>query len=97
MISRKAGPGPFFRDEEKVGLTRKAFVIEVKKALVTNGLSDVGIFGHSFRIEAATAAALSGASDEEVKTLGRWRSGEYKSTRATSDWKTRAKQPRPRD
>ncbi len=35
------------------------------------------ISGHSFRIEAATAAAKCGASAQEIKALGRWRSREY--------------------
>ena len=78
MVERKAGQGPFFIDKNKVGLTRKGFVKEVKEALVKGGLSDRGISGHSFRIGAATAAAAGGASDEEVKALGRWRSREYK-------------------
>ena len=78
MVVRKAGPGPFFRDREKGGLTRRDFVSEVRKALAERGMPDAGISGHSFRIGAATAAAVSGASDEEVKALGRWRSKEYK-------------------
>ncbi len=78
MIVRKVGPGPFFMNGEKVGLTRRVFVAEVKKALAESGVPDAGISGHSFRIGAATAAARSGASDEEVKALGRWRSREYK-------------------
>ncbi len=78
MIDRKTGPGPFFKDEALGGLTRKRFVKEVKKALELAGLSSAGISGHSFRIGAATAAAAGGASDEEVKALGRWTSREYK-------------------
>ncbi len=78
MVVRKAGPGPFIRDREKGGLTRRDFVSEVRKALAERGMPDAGISGHSFRIGAATAAAVSGASDEEVKALGRWRSREYK-------------------
>ena len=78
MVDRRAGPGPFFMDREKVGLNRKEFVKEVKGALERKGLSSEGISGHSFRIGAATAAAEGGASDEEVKALGRWKSREYK-------------------
>ena len=78
MVVRKAGPGPFFMDREKVGLTRRDFVTEVRKSLAERGLPDTGISGHSFRIGAATAAATSGASDEKIKALGRWKSREYK-------------------
>ncbi len=77
IVQRKAGPGPFFVDESGVALTRRSFVSEVKKALVAAGLPEQTISGHSFRIGAATAAALNGASDAEVKALGRWRSREY--------------------
>ncbi len=42
------------------------------------GIPEAGISGHSFRIGAATAAAESGSTDEEVKALGRWKSREYK-------------------
>ena len=78
MIGRKAGPGPFFTGGSGVGLTRREFVAEVRAALARRGVSSEGISGHSFRIGAATEAARSGASDEEVKALGRWRSREYK-------------------
>ncbi len=33
MVIRKAGPGSFFMNTERIGLTRRAFVDEVKKAL----------------------------------------------------------------
>ena len=78
MVVRKAGPGPFFMTKEKVGLTRDVFVKEVKSALEKAGLSSDGISGHSFRIGAATAAAEEGASDDDIKVLGRWRSREYR-------------------
>ncbi len=78
MVDRKAGPGPFFMDKDKVGLTRRMFVREVNGALVKRGLPSEGISGHSFRIGAASAAAAGGASDEEIKVLGRWKSREYK-------------------
>ncbi len=77
MVTRGAGPGPFFTDREGVGLTRRVFVEEVRKALAKKGASVEGISGHSFRIGAATAAAESGATAEEVKALGRWKSGAY--------------------
>ncbi len=78
MVLRGEGQGPFFRYEHGKGLTRRVFVVEVKKALVSQGMDAVGISGHSFRIGAATTAAMNGASDEDVKALGRWKSREYK-------------------
>lgn len=77
MVDRRAGPGPFFVDGQGVALTRSVFVKEVKSALESQGWSSDGISGHSFRIGAATAAAAGGATDEEVKALGRWKSREY--------------------
>jgi len=78
MIIRKAGEGPFFKLEDGRGLTRRAFVEEVRKALREKGIADEGISGHSFRIGAATAASRNGASDEQIKALGRWRSRAHK-------------------
>ena len=78
MVIRKAGHGPFFMHGDKKGLNRIIFVDEVKKAMRARGLSGEGISGHSFWIGAATAASLNGASDEEAKALGRWKSREYK-------------------
>lgn len=85
MATRKAGSGPFFRLEASGGLTRRTFVKEVKEALIGQGMSDVGISGHSFRIGAATTAAENGATPEELKALGRWRSREYQGYVRTAD------------
>jgi len=59
-------------------LARKGFVAEVRKALDEAGIASQDIFGHSFKIGAATAAAQGGDTAEEIKALGRWRSREYK-------------------
>ncbi len=85
MAIRKAGKGPFFRMEGTTGLTRKVFVKEVKDALERQGMSGEGISGHSFRIGAATAAAQNGATPEELKALGRWKSREYQGYVRTAD------------
>ncbi len=78
MAIRAPGQGPFFTGQDGVGLTRRDFVVEVRRALVEKGVPEAGISGHSFRIGAATAAAACGATEEEVKALGRWKSREYK-------------------
>ena len=79
MAVRVPGPGPFFTGQDGVGLTRRDFVVEVRKAMVEKGIPEAGISGHSIRIGAATAAAAArGASEEDVKALERWRSREYK-------------------
>ncbi len=78
MVIRKAGDGTFFRLDDGKGLNRRVFVEEVRKALRERGMADEGISGHSFKIGAATAASRNGASDEQIKDLGRWRSRAYK-------------------
>jgi len=60
-------------------------VKEVKEALKRQGMSGDGISGHSFRIGAATTAAENGATPEELKALGRWRSREYQGYVRTAD------------
>ncbi len=77
IVQRKSDPGPFFRDEAGKALTRREFVSEVKKALSSAGMTSHDISGHSFRIGAATAAAQSGASVDDIKALGRWKIREY--------------------
>ncbi len=78
MAARVPGPCSFFTGQDGVGLTRRDFVVEVRKALVEKEIPEARISGHSIRIGAATAAAACGASEKEVKALGRWRSREYK-------------------
>ncbi len=50
----------------------------MKEALRRCGLSAEGISGHSFRIGAATEACQNGASEEQLKSLGRWSSRAYR-------------------
>ena len=38
-------PGPFFTGQDGVGLTRRDFVVEVRKALVEKGIPEAGISG----------------------------------------------------
>ncbi len=77
LVERKAGPGPFLRDQAGKALTRKGFVAEVRKAMDEAGIDSQDISGHSFRIGTATAAAQCGTTEAEIKALGRWRSREY--------------------
>ena len=70
LVKRKEGPGPLFRFEDGIQLTRLRLVREVKRALEEAGASSTGISGHSFRIGAATTAAEQGVEDSTIKDLG---------------------------
>jgi len=49
----------------------------VRNALEAVGLPHAQFAGHSFRIEAATAAAGAGVEDSVIRTLGRWNSSAF--------------------
>lgn len=60
-------------------LTRYQFTSVLKKALCCIGLPSGRYNSHSFRIGAATAAAIAGHREEVIQQAGRWRSGAFKS------------------
>ena len=55
-------------------MTRERLVSCIRRALSDAG---IGYSGHSFRIGAATTAALAGIEDSTIKMLGRWESSAY--------------------
>jgi len=59
-------------------LTRYEFTAVLKRALTRLKLEYSNYTSHSFRIGAATAAAMSGCSAEVIKQAGRWRSEAYR-------------------
>ena len=67
-------PGPFFLTLTKVPLTKQEFLTELRKVLLAVGLPAEEYAGHSFRIGAATSAALTGVEDSTIQMLGRWQS-----------------------
>ena len=74
---RGSNPGPLFVFENGSPLTR------VKLSSVISNLLKVcniegDYTGHSFRIGAATTAAMVGIPDNMIKTLGRWSSEAYR-------------------
>ena len=77
MVLRGMTPGPFFFFTDGRYLTRDRFVSSVRAALRMQGVDDSRYSGHSFRIGAATTAALRGLPDSLIKTLGRWESSAY--------------------
>ena len=69
--------GPLLRFLDGSTLTRTFLISAVKRALVTAGIDSTRYSGHSFRIGAATSAALAGMPNHTIKMLGRWESSAY--------------------
>ena len=74
---RGAGPGPFFKCEDGLPLTKARFVMGVKSALSRAGVPSERYSGHSFRIGAATTAARAGIQDSAIQAMGRWASSAF--------------------
>ena len=74
---RQGSPGPFFRDANGKTFTKSQFVGEIRNVLVDLGLPQHQYAGHSFRIGAATSAALAGIEDSTIQMLGRWHSAAF--------------------
>lgn len=70
--------GPFFIHMDKSPLTRFQFQSILTKSLLFSGHSVGKYSTHSFRIGAATTAAVCGFTPDEIKCFGRWRSGAFK-------------------
>ncbi len=69
--------GPLLRFPDGSTLTRTFLIGAVKRALANAGIDPARYSGHSFRIGAATSAALAGMPDHTIKMLGRWESSAY--------------------
>ena len=71
---RPPGEGPLFIHFGGDPLTRSQFNTVLKKGVSVIGLNPSDFSTHSFRIGAATSAALGGMSVEKIQEMGRWRS-----------------------
>ena len=69
--------GPLLRFLDGSTLTRTFLISAVKRALAAAGVNPSRYSGHSFRIGAATSAALTGMPDHTIKMLARWESSAY--------------------
>lgn len=78
LAVRKNSPGPLFIFPGGTPVTKSFFGDQLKKSLAWAGLSTLSYKGHSFRIGAATTAAMQGVSDEEIQRMGRWKSQAFK-------------------
>ena len=77
IARRGSSPGPFFCHEDGTPLTKMRFCTTVKQSLAQAGMDESLYSGHSFRIGAATSAALAGMEDSTIKALGRWSSAAF--------------------
>lgn len=70
-------PGPFFVLQDKSPASKEWFVQRLRAILAAVGLPQSSYAGHSFRIGAATTAALAGLEDSIIQKMGRWNSSAY--------------------
>ncbi|XP_069110074.1 uncharacterized protein [Argopecten irradians] len=70
--------GPLFCFPNNVPVTYSYFTSCLQSSLAWAGLSHLPYSSHSFRIGAASYAAASGLSDEEIQQMGRWHSLAFK-------------------
>ena len=74
---RQDRAGPFFITAQGSPVTKSWFVQQVRAVLSSLGLPQDEYAGHSFRIGAATSAALAGIEDSTIQTLGKWQSSAF--------------------
>ena len=73
-----SGARPMFRRKDGSSISQSMFRTQLRSCLV--GISNPQLYNtHSFRIGAATSAALRGYHSDEIKRAGRWKSGAYSS------------------
>ncbi len=74
---RDTCPGPFFLRNDSSPVTKQWFVERLRSVLEAVGLPQSSYAGHSFRIGAATTAALAGLEDSLIQKMGRWNSSAF--------------------
>ena len=74
---RGSQPGPFFLKPRAGPITKAHFVGELRTVISSLGFPQEQFAGHSFRIGAATSAALAGMEDSSIQLLGRWSSAAF--------------------
>ena len=77
VTMRGSNPGPFFQNAAGATVTKPWFVKEIRARLAECGLHQSDFAGQSFRIGAATTAAMAGVEDSTIQILGRWHSAAF--------------------
>ena len=77
LSRRGSKAGALFQWENGTPLSETKFVEATRQALSAAQLPAKDYAGHSFRIGAATTAAMSDLEDSTIQTLGRWKSSSY--------------------
>ncbi|XP_067322379.1 tyrosine recombinase XerC-like [Anolis sagrei] len=75
---RGIGKGYLFSHQDGKPLTKYQFWTITAKALDLLGMGHLKFGTHSFRIGAATTASALGYNKDEIKAIGRWRSGAFR-------------------
>ena len=75
---RGSRPGPLFTIPNGHPVTRSWFDTIFRRSLTWVGLDPRHFKSHSFRIGAATHAAILGASDAQIQAMGRWSSSAFR-------------------
>ena len=78
LTLRGPAPGPLFVFPGGSPVTRSFFTENLNRSLIWAGFSPKTYKGHSFRIGAATTAAMRGLPEEEIQRMGRWKSQAFK-------------------
>ena len=71
-------PSTLFSFSDGRPMVRREFDLALKSLLNFCGLDSTQFKGHSFRIGAASAAAIRGESDAQIRATGRWSSDAFK-------------------
>ena len=75
---RGSSPGPFFCYPGPIPVVPQQFSSMLSCSLSWANLQKINIKPHSFRIGAATWAAINGFTDSQIQTMGRWSSSAFR-------------------